>query len=148
MAKRILVITGDKKLTRMLNALGSQKARAVHRKAIRKAARPILAEAKATGPVKTGKLRASLTIKAAKRSRKSIGVMVTQKAGAYKGDTFYGSFQELGWRTGRAKQKSNRERKKIPGKWTMRQAAIDKQDEAIEIYETEVNTLIESEARK
>lgn len=153
MAKRSLILTGDKKINRMLNALASPRARAIHRQAMRKAVRPILAEAKARSPVKSGKLRASLTIKAAKRSRKSIGVLVTQKEGAFKGETFYGSFLEFGYKRGKRRKELRRKgatdsRRKIPGLWTMKQSADEKQNEAIDIYEAEVMDLIETEARK
>lgn len=152
MAKRVLVITGNKSLTRMLNALGSPKARELHRKAVRKAARPILEHAKAESPVKSGAMRKSLTIKALRRSRRGIGVRVTQKEGLFKGDQFYGGFQEFGWLTGRRRKKehrkSNRERRKIPGKWFMRGAGTAKEQEAIDIYESELGTMIQQEARK
>lgn len=153
MAKRLVIITGDRKLNRMLSSLTSAKARALHRKAVRKAAKPILEQAKATAPVKSGALRRSLTIRATRRSRKSIGVQVTQKDGMFKGDQFYGGFQELGWKLGKRTSQTRRKagsdkRKKIPGKWFMRGAGTEKQDEAIEIYESELKTFIESEARK
>lgn len=154
MAKRVLVITGSKRLTRMLNALGSKQARAFHRKAIRTAAKVVLAEAKRRSPVRTGKLRSSLTVKALKRSRKGIGVQVTQKEGAFKGEAFYGSFVEFGYRRGKRRKEYRRKgglqdtRKKIPGQWTMRAAGIAKEDEAIEIYEKEVERLIKTEANK
>lgn len=148
MSKQVLVITGNKSLTRMLNALGSQKARAFHRKATRKAIQPILQQAKADAPSKTGALRSSLTIKATRRSRKGIGVRVTQKEGMFKGQQFYGGFQELGWKTGRRKQKSKRERRKIPGKWFMRGAGTSKEQQAVDIYESELESVIKQEAKK
>ena len=147
MAKRTLIITGSKELNRRLNALGGEKAKQFHRKAIREAARPVLQEAKATAPVKSGALRDSLTIRALKKSRTSSGVRVTQKSGFYKGKTFYGGFLEFGWMPGKRQRKSITrlsvsDRRKIPGRWFMRQAGETRRSEAIEIYERELDYLI------
>lgn len=150
MARQFLVVTGDKQLTRQLNALGGPKAKEFHRKASRKAAKPILDKAKQVVSAKTGRLRKSLTIRAAKRSRKSIGVRVTQREGAFKGDAFYGGFQEMGWRPGKRSRQSRRKRgrdertRKVPGKWQMRQAGTEAEGKAVQVYESEVKTLIDT----
>lgn len=156
MAKRSLIITGNVRLTRMLNALASNKAREVHRKALRRAIKPVLEEARLRAPVRSGAFRKSLTVRATKRSRKSIGVHVTQRRGMFKGKEFYGGFQEFGWRLGTRKKQYRRKgktrvedtRKKIPGKWFMRQAGKAKEKQVIEIYELEVEKLIQQEANR
>ena len=52
-----------------------------------------------------------------KRSRKSIGTLTQLGAGFFKGDTFYGAFQELGWKAGK------RNRRKVLGLHFMQRAA-------------------------
>lgn len=149
---RTVIITGNKSLTKMLNALGSNKAREFHRKAVRKAARPILSEAKTNAPVKSGALRGSLTIRAMPKSRKGIGVKVTNKVGHdFQGKTFYGGFQEYGWKVGRRRSKrggTSDNRRKVAGKWFMRNAGNAQEQNAIDIYESEVGNLIKAEAKK
>ena len=152
MAKQHIIITGSKSLTRMLNALGSTKARAVHRRAIRKAARPILSAAKSNAPVDSGALRNSLTIRAIKKSRRGVGVRVTNKVGHdFKGKQFYGGFQEFGWKLGKRRSRTGGtpdNRRKIAGKWFMRNAGTEQEQNAIDIYESGVEKLIKAEASK
>jgi hypothetical protein len=71
----------------------------------------------------TGRLRKSLKVRAIKRSPTSVGSLVQSKF-TNVGDTYYGSFLELGW-------KHYRSQKKIPGEWrwhrvAMRRAGIAK----------------------
>ena len=144
MAKsRGIIVTGDKAVTRALNSLGSKKAREIHRKAMRKAARPVLEWARNIVPVVSGTYRQSLTIRALKKSRTKIGVVVTQREGQFKGKAFYGGFLEFGWRTG--KRRSERTRRKIEGRWLMRKAGNAKEDEARGLYIAEVKKLIDAE---
>ncbi len=154
MAKSSVIITGNKSLNRMLQGLASNQARAFHRKALRNAAKVVLQEAKARTPVASGALRSSLTVKAIKRTRKGIGVRITQRSGnEFMGREFYGGFLEFGWRVGKRRGKKtqrdgNDSRRKVEGRWFMRSAGIAKEDEAIEVYETELGDLIRQEARK
>lgn len=129
MAKRAFVLTGDKRVTRMLNALGGKKAVEVSRKALRDGAKLALDEAKSVVRVKTGKFRRSLTVRAMKRSRKSHGYRVTQRDIQGK-KQFYGAFQELGTKT-------------IDATWQMRQAGKNVEDRAVDLYRSEIVRMIE-----
>lgn len=187
MAKRTLIITGDKQLTRKLNALAGPKAKAINRQALRKMAKLVLTTAKGQVPVKSGAFKRSLTVRSGKRSRKSMRMVVTQKemnrAGTDKDKAFYGSFLELGYfATGRPRKEGSgldtdndldandiwtprekatrdksittyrrktfkirqlRKAKKMPARWIMRQAGKDAEDEAVELYRSEIGKLIE-----
>ncbi len=59
-------IEGGKELQRNLTALPKQVERKVVMGALRKAAKPLIAEARARVPVKTGRLRASIGVRAAR----------------------------------------------------------------------------------
>lgn len=98
MADKInIIVTGDKKLDRALRHLEKNVQRKFARKAMRKAAKDvILPEARARVPVDTGALERSLVVRAARRSRRGIGVEVRTRDGLFAGDEFYGGFQELG----------------------------------------------------
>lgn len=67
---------GDKRISAKLGALDLKVQKKIVRKALRKAARPILAEARARVAVDTGKLRDGLSIKAVRARRGVFGVQV------------------------------------------------------------------------
>lgn len=111
MAKFRAIITGDRELTRALNNIGGRKAMAEHNKALRRAAYVIHAWAKNILPVRSGLWRRNLVVRAVKRSRKGPRFLVTQRFGVDRAGTkgnqsFYATFQELGWlATGRSRTK-------------------------------------------
>lgn len=102
MAQRTLILTGDKRLTKMLNRLAGPKAKAINRQALRKMAKLVLERAKSQVPVQSGAFRRSLTVRAGKRSRRGPRYLVTQRelnrAGSDRKKAFYGAFVELGYR--------------------------------------------------
>jgi len=91
-----MTITGAKELERKLLGMEPKLGRKVVRQALRKAAKPILARAKALVPVVSGALKKSLKIRALKRKKHRYGVMVATSEGWFKGDEFYGAFVEFG----------------------------------------------------
>lgn len=103
MPKKVrLLLIGDAELRAKLSALTDAEARKAVLGATREAAKVIQAEAKRTAPKRTGALRRSIKVRAIKRSRKRIGMRVTTSKldSVYQGKTFYGAFQEYGWKTG------------------------------------------------
>lgn len=153
MARSAYIVTGDKRLTRMLNSLGTKLAKKLHAKAAKVALKPVLREARVTSPVATGALRRSLTVRVLPRNRKGkLGAMVTTREGLFRGATYYGGFIELGWRAGKrtklgAANPEQDTRRKIPGRWFMKQAGDATESEAVKLYESELLELILSEAR-
>ena len=115
MAKGIkFAVTGDIALNKALKALGSKLALKLERKALRQVAKPVLADAKANAPVgETGDLKRALKLRAMRRSRTRIGMQIVTSKGWFQGDTFYGAFQEFGWKTGK---RGSDNRKQIPPK--------------------------------
>lgn len=71
------------------------------RTGMRDAMKIVLAQAKRDAPVESGKLAKSLAVRATKRSRGTIGIMVTTREGLFSGETFYGGFQEYGFHLGK-----------------------------------------------
>jgi len=69
-------VLGDKALQKALNALPITMERKIVTQALRKAAKPVLATAKARCPVKTGALRKSLKLRAIKRRKGNFGVRI------------------------------------------------------------------------
>ena len=69
-------IVGDKKLIRKFKTLEAKTQKKFVRKALRAAGKPVLAAAKQKVPVREGKLKKSLKLRAIKRSRTGVGVLI------------------------------------------------------------------------
>lgn len=97
------IFTGDKEIDAKLKEFATRAQRRIVRKAAEAGLQPVLAAAKQLIPVATGKLRNNLSIGQIKRSRKRIGFRLSLSGGEqdFKGETFYGAFQEYGWRVGK-----------------------------------------------
>lgn len=89
-------LEGGVQLAAKLAALPRKVSGKIVRQPLRKHAKPILADAKANMPVITGQARRSLKVRAGKRRKGYTGVVITTKAGDFKGDEFYIGFVEGG----------------------------------------------------
>ena len=94
-------VTGDAALHAAMAKLPVGVQKGILRKATRKTTKPVQASARAWAPHDTGDLEASIRVRALKRSRKNkdiVGsrVVTSQYDSLYKGDQFYGAFQEFG----------------------------------------------------
>ena len=128
----------DKELIRKLERFTRRDAKRAVRRGTRAGAKIVIPRARELAPVlkkrtkrrMPGLLRRAIRVRAAKRSRRYIGAVVILGAGFFKGETFYGAFQELGWKTGK---RGSENRKQIPGKHFMERAAKEKEDEAVRV---------------
>ena len=92
-------VSGIMELNKKLRELAGDKiARKVLRSAIRKAAKPMVAAAKAFAPVDSGLLEESIKLKAIRRTRTGFGVRISTSNSDFdsQGETFYGAMQEWG----------------------------------------------------
>ncbi len=128
------IITGIKQIDRAFRQLEPKLARKVIRQALRKSLKPVADEVKADSPVETGLLRSAIKVRAGKRARGSISLVVIMGEGDFKGETFYGAFQEYGT-------------SRMPGKNFMRRAFDSKSDAARAQIEAEILAGIEREAK-
>jgi len=71
-----IAVIGDKELQRKLKALDIKMQKKIIHKALRAAAKPILAQSKATAPVLSGRLKKSLKLRARRARRGVFGVQV------------------------------------------------------------------------
>lgn len=71
-----VTITGDKRIDRKLGKLSGADAKKVLRRALRRAVKPLQAAAKADAPVDTGRLQAKIKVRAMKRKKGRLGVVV------------------------------------------------------------------------
>ncbi len=137
-----MVMTGDKKVNRMLKKLPSKQQKAAFRKAARPAIKPVMTEARSNikKDSDTGKLAKTVKVRALKRSRSRIGVRVTTRAEDVDG-TFYGAFQEYGWKAGKAKRQ-------IKGTENITKAAESKRTAVMRDYSERMKKQIEETARR
>lgn len=141
-------LTGDKELNRRLAALVSGDVRKITRNAAKAAMRPVLLSAQGRVPYRSGKLQRALRIKAWNR-KQSTGAAVSMGDQNFRGETFYGGFQEWGWTTrkrrksAKGKRSSKLERRgsgrKIAGKHFIEQAGKSKEPRAVAIFGSEVD---------
>jgi HK97 gp10 family phage protein len=145
--------------------LTAPQAKSAIRKASREALKPVVAEAKANAPVRSGALRRSIRLRSITRSRSRIGARVTTSAkdNAFKGRTYYGGFLEYGWKAGKrvrnedmgvgkfkrrteaqVKEAATREgrRRQVPAREFMKRAAQSKKGQALQIYRDETQRWI------
>jgi HK97 gp10 family phage protein len=99
MADFFVDVSGIVELNKKLRELAGDKiAKKVLLSAIRKAAKPMVAAAKAFAPVDSGLLEESIKLKAIRRTRTGFGVRISTSNSDFdsQGSTFYGPMQEFG----------------------------------------------------
>lgn len=166
MAKGMLIHTGVRGLNRLLNALGSERARRLNQSAMRDAMKLVMRAAEQEIPVsgdKTpGTLRRSLSVRAMKRKKNRIGMIVTQNLKKFRDEAYYGAFVEIGHRTrgpsvakldmsdirsfATRLKKPRDSKKKVEGKWYMRHASMATEQDALTVYYDGLEKLIKAEA--
>lgn len=89
-------VQGDKALGKALKRLGPA-ANKILRKVLRAGTKEVANEIKSIAPVgETGQLKRAIKVRAAKRKKGRIAFMAQIGEGSFKGETFYGSFVDLG----------------------------------------------------
>lgn len=98
MARGMVTLKGFKQLEKKLLGLEKKVAKKLVRRALRDGAKIIHQEARLRVPVKTGRLRRSIKVKAAKKRKKhQVAIIVQCGEGDFVGDTFYGGMIEFGY---------------------------------------------------
>jgi len=120
-------LVGEKRLIRLLERSAPKAAKKAIRKGSRDGSKIITRAAKANAPEKSGRLGRAIKTRAAKRRRGFIGTVTRIGAGAFLDETFYGGFQEWGWKTGK---RGSENRRQIPGKHFLEEAAKQKGPQA------------------
>lgn len=89
-------VTGIKSIDQALAKLEPKVKKKMVKRAMRPAMKPILKAAKSNAPVDTGATKRAIKIRAAKRSRTTMGIDVRIGEGDYKGEQYYAAFVEYG----------------------------------------------------
>lgn len=144
-------IEGAREIEKALTEVTKGQGRAAIRKGCRAGAKIVQAAAKQTVPKKTGLLRKSIKVRAIKRTRTKIGVNVTtgKTASLFTGKTYYGAFQEWGWKVGKRPGKGSADnRRKIPGKFFLKKAATSSAGEVGRVASETIKSEIEKSMAK
>lgn len=136
-------IQGAAELEAKLKALPRKVSGKITRQALRSGAKVVQKQAQADAPRKTGLLARSIKVRAAKRSRGRIGILVQTATGFFKGKSFYSGFIEFGRKTGSRKSAVRRE---VPADPFMARALEKKKAEAVQVVAAEIRKGIEREA--
>ena len=129
-------LTGVKEIDKKLKKIGPKISKKIVRKAMRPATKVVRDEAKANCPVDSGTLRQSIKVRAGKRSRQKIELLVTTSGtdNLFTGSAYYGGMVEWGTAHQTAQP-------------FMRPAYDSKKNEAKKIARTNMLSLIEAELR-
>lgn len=104
-------LTGDAELDRKFRSLPLRVEKKVLREGLREGAKVVQEAAKRAAPRLTGLMKSAIRVRAAKRSRRNknlVTIRVVLGQDFFKGETFYGAFQEFGWKAGPRKKGSAR----------------------------------------
>lgn len=124
----LITIKGSRAIERAFRELPRKIATKLVRRSLREGAKIVQAQAKADAPVDTGLLEKSIKVVSGRSRKKGVFLMgVLIGSGNFKGETFYGAFQEFGWKTGK---RGSVHRRKIPGKRFLKRAMRGMRDEA------------------
>ena len=116
--------SGPEELLLKLKDLEAKVSGKYMRTALRAGAKVIRTQMVADAPVKSGATRAAVKLKAMRRSRTRVGMMISVGAGWFKGTEFYAGFVEFGHRIGKRLSKgklaaTGDTRGTVPGKQWM-----------------------------
>jgi HK97 gp10 family phage protein len=134
MARKIKIfLVGSGVIAEHLRGLSSNETKIVIQNACKEALKPAQQTARAMAPRRTGRLRQSIRIRVLKRSRKRVGARITtnQSDNQFTGKTFYGAFQEFGWKTGK---RGSPNRRPVAARKFMKNAIAAHRDQALDIF--------------
>lgn len=148
-------ITGAKELAEAFKTLPDRVARKILSVGLRKAANAVKDDAKSTAPVKTGKIKKSIVVRAGKYKRGGPVRMRVVVLGAYRGPQSYSGPLELGHRVGSRGTGLKRKqagtildgRQYVRPRPFMRNAAKRQRSRAVKIIEQQVQLGIFNEAK-
>lgn len=106
----VFQITGLKPAIKALKTLDAKVAKKVLRQSMRKALKPMQQAVKAEAPVRTGALKRAIKVRAGKRKRGQVSVVVAASSKDFTGKTFYASIIEYGSGKHSTRQRTTKKR--------------------------------------
>ena len=120
-------LEGARELIAKLERFTPDVSKRIMTQALRRAAEPILAQARSNAP--GTRIKRSLKIRAGKSSSKGVSVLVTTRAGDFKGHEFFAGFLEYGTKE-RVQKKAKRRTGKVAARHFMKEAFESRKGEA------------------
>ena len=143
-------LSGFNELENAMRQLGGKVARRAGIAGMKMALKPTLTEARRQIPERTGKLKKALKIRVGKTKKKSLAVvrvsLSENTANLFTGQTFYGGFQEFGWRSG--PRRLGDSRKQNPGEHFMQNAWEETRGTVLNDFKGYLGQAIEKAAAK
>jgi HK97 gp10 family phage protein len=135
-------LEGYSELRSKLDDLGRNAGGRIARRSLRAGAKVMQAQLRQDAPDVTGQTKAAIKVRAGKRSRTKISMMVTLGKGFFQGSTFYAGFVNWGWLTGR---RGSAKRRKIEGTEWLEKSWARGKDTTVDKVREEVAAAIEAE---
>lgn len=145
MAIGTISLEGAKELIAKLDRFTPSVGKRIMRTALRAGAQPILAQARANAP--GSRIKRSLKIRAGHSKGGRVSMLVTTRAGDFKGAEFFAGFLEFGVKE-RTQKKTGRRTGKVSPRQFMLNAFNSRQDAAQQIIANELKAGIEAELVK
>lgn len=131
-------LTGAIELRAKLKEIDTKVSKTYLRQALRAGAKVIQQACLQAAPVKTGQTKRAIKVRAAKRSRKGITMMVSIGKGMFTGDTFYAGFLEYGYTRKNFREQGNWAKAGKQGQFTKSSVAkIVRPGGRVELHEQE-----------
>lgn len=145
MSQRLeLSLVGHIQLLETLALLDAGVQRNIFRQALLGGAQPVLRQAQANAPKRTGQLQQSLKIRRGASRRGQIAVTVATRSGWFRGKQFYGGFVHFGHLQG--SRELGASRKQIPGRPFVSNAWDQTRYEALDKVENNLEVLVQRQA--
>lgn len=143
-------LRGGDKLIRQLRRLESNVQKKYVRKALRAGAKPIAKIAKATAPVKSGRMKKGIRVRVGRSRKGVISVLVSLAKKWFTGPTFYGGFVVFGHKIGKRQSrgkgaKASDTRASVPGNTFLQDAMASGESAAISSITASLKAQIEQD---
>lgn len=155
MIETTIKIEGAKEIAAALEKVSKKVARKVISAGCRAGAKLIQTDAKNRAPHKSGLLKKAIKVKVSKyvgtrkKKRGEVAINAQIGKGDFKGETFYGAFQEYGWKSGRRTTKGQTDnRRQIEGKHFMERAYKAQRSAALSTMINTIRTGLEAAVRE
>lgn len=148
----VVTVIGDKEVIARMKALPEKLFKKMERQGLRSGAKIVEQACKANVPKDTGAWLSSIKVRAGKRRKGQISVVVGSAEGWFKGDQFYAGFVEFGHKIGKRPSRKRSfwtgkrpvdNRKEVPGKHPMEKAYDATKQDALGMVEASVMASLE-----
>lgn len=136
-------VINSKKVIQKLNGMEPKVRKKIERSALRKGGQIIAVAAKSRAPVYTGKVKKRIKVRAGKRRKNRLSVVIGTSQKDFTGDQFYAGFVEFG--TKERIHKSGKRVGKVPATHFFEEAVKATSSQVAGVIREEIESLIRAE---